>query len=167
MPIDSLKPASLRPCALSLSVCVSVPPVSLLITLSDLSESLKQQPALSPSNLFRKQYGNLEHVFVHEDFSNIFFVENSVIRLQTLEKLQRARDDGHLTQALHARCVAMHTFKRRHDLNTLKTVNKNQCSKCGETYAELVNATQKMCNGAAHEPKFDWTMDADVLKCEI
>ena len=140
---------------------------SLLITLSDLSEYLKQQPALSPSNLFRKQYGNLEHVFSHEDFSNIFSIENSVVRLQSLQKLQRALEAGQLTQALYTRCGDMHTFKRRHDLSTLKTVSKNECKNCGETYAELVNVSQKMCNGAAHVPSFDWNIDDDVLKCQI
>ena len=139
---------------------------SLLITMSDLSEFLKQQSPLSPSNLYRKQYGNLEHVFAVEIFASLFAIENSVIQLQPLGVLKIALDKKHLTQELYYKCLNMHTFKREHDLKTLKVVGKNECKVCKEVYTELVN-TQKLCDGKDHIPRYNFALNEDVFKCEI
>ncbi len=139
-------------------------PKSLIITLSALSESLQQQPPLSPSNLYRKQYGNLEHAFsVDAAFWSTLFTlpENGVVKLLPLHSLQAAVAAGNLSQPLLAKCQAMHAFKRAHDIKTLKTNSKNECRRCGESYAPLVN-TNKACGGQAqHEPVHDFGKQED------
>jgi len=143
-------------------------PKTLLITLSDLSTFLQHQPPTSPSNLFRKQYGNLEHVFSYEDFKPFFQpVENSVVRLQTLEHLNKSYEQGLMDESLYQQCVEMHTNKRRHDLNTLKMVDKNECATCGKTYAVLANKEGLCTDGGSHTPAFDWSKDHDPLNCAM
>ncbi len=139
-------------------------PKSLLITLSTLSEFLQQQPALSPSNLYRKQYGNLEHAMsVDAAFWSSVFTppENGVVRLLSLEALQSAAAAGNLPQPLLAKCRAMHATKRAHDIDTMKTNNKNECTRCGQVFATLVN-TDKACKGQTkHQPAHDFGQQED------
>jgi hypothetical protein len=140
---------------------------SLLVTIVDLSEYLHKQPALSPSNLFRKQYGNLEHVFSYEHLDTIFRIENSVIRLQPLDKLKSALGHEYLPQALYDQCAEMHGVKRVHDLTTWKNIGKNECKRCHESYSELAN-DGKTCKGEQpHEAGYDFSKSDDVLACAI
>jgi len=143
-------------------------PKNLLLPLATLSEFLHQQPPLSPSNLYRKQYGNLEHAFSVDKavFNTIFTLDTSVLGLKPMASLQTAAQAGHLSASLLAQCQKMHTFKRTHDLNTLKINDKNECKRCGEAYSTLIN-NQKLCGGQDHQPRFDFERHADPLQCEI
>jgi hypothetical protein len=134
--------------------CSSSP--SLLITLVDLSNFLLAQPALSPSNLYRKQYGNLEHIFAVEEFGAIFLVENSVVRLKNMRELRMAQSRGSLTPALLQQCEKMHRFKRAHDIQTLKINDKNECTRCGQAYPEIINGATSCGGRERHEPRFDF-----------
>lgn len=138
------------------------------MTVADLSEFLHKQSALSPSNLFRKQYGNLEHVFSYEQLPLLFYIEKSVIRLQPVSVLQQALDGGHLPAELFQQCVAMHRFKRVHDLTTWRNVGKNECRLCRASYSTLANTARACVGQVNHEPAFDFAIDEDdVLRCEI
>lgn len=147
-------------------------PKTLLITLADLSAFLSLQSPLSPSNLYRKQYGNLEHVFATEhSFAALFAIEKSVVKLQPLGVLKIALDKKLLSSELYFKCMNMHTVKKEHDLKALRSVSKNQCRVCGAIYPVAVNVT-KLCASAPggpadHDPRYDFSLDEDVLKCEI
>lgn len=177
----------------------------LLVTTAELSEYLKQQPTLSPSNLFRKvrlilmlqlstasrtvlrmltahsslghmclyllpvpqQYGNLDHVFNYEQMRDLFLLDGAVIRLQPQPLLERARDGGLISDELLAKCIAMHRFKRVHDLTTMKNTGQNECAVCRRPYPMLANNSRACDNGENHRPAFDWDKAEDVLQCEI
>jgi hypothetical protein len=137
--------------------------LSLLITLSQLSEYLQQQPPLSPSNLYRKQYGNLEHAFNYESnfFNSIFLFENGIVlKLLDIDSLQKAVQLGNFTASLLTKCQSMHAFKRAHDIQTLKINSKNTCKRCGKDYAVLVNSS-KACGGHDHEPTHNFEVEED------
>jgi hypothetical protein len=117
-----------------------------------------------------QQYGNLEHAFAYDKavFNTLFSLENSVLRLLPMSALESAAQAGHLSAALLAKCRAMHAFKRAHDLQTLKINDKNECKRCGEVYAPLVN-NKKLCGGGQddHQPRHDFELNADPTQCEI
>jgi hypothetical protein len=122
---------------------------------------------VSSACVHRQQYGNLEHVFSYEHLDQLFVIDNSVIKLQPLVRLQTARQSQYIPQDLFEQCVEMHRVKRTHDLTTLKTVGKNECRRCRNAYSTLAN-TAKACEGGAnHEPAYDFDLHPDVLKCEI
>lgn len=114
-----------------------------------------------------QQYGNLEHVFSYEHLSPIFFIENSVIRLQPLSSLEQALADEYLPQDLFDQCATMHRTKRVHDLTTWRNIGKNECRRCRIAYSTLAN-TARACEGNVnHEPSFDFDKNEDVLQCGI
>lgn len=118
-----------------------------------------------------QQYGNLEHVFSYEHLDSIFFIENSVIKLQTIDVLHSAYEQQYIPLDLFEQCRAMHRFKRVHDLTTWKNVGKNECRLCRQPYAVLANGavpcTAQEAAGGKHQPAFDFELDDDVLKCQL
>lgn len=117
---------------------------SLHILTKDLSEYLHAQEKLSPSNLYRKQYGNLNHVFNTEDFSQIFHIEKDVIKLRPLKDLSSAVSASHLQPNEYSKCQGMWRGKFAHDIKTLRTTQSNQCARCGDIYRESV-ASMPLC----------------------
>eukprot|EP00831_Metopus_contortus_P005963 TRINITY_DN12247_c0_g1_i4.p1 TRINITY_DN12247_c0_g1~~TRINITY_DN12247_c0_g1_i4.p1 ORF type:complete len:113 (+),score=15.99 TRINITY_DN12247_c0_g1_i4:156-494(+) len=52
-------------------------------------------------------------------------------------------------------------------LTVWKSLGDNFCKVCNSSYKVSVNQKGHCSNGEAHTPKYDWSKNPDVLKCEI
>lgn len=106
-------------------------------------------------------------MFSYEHLDAIFLIENSVIRLQPLDKLKAALGHEYLPQALYDQCAEMHRVKRTHDLTTWKSIGKNECARCGASYSVLANNGTPCQDAHTHQPAYDFTKSDDVMACAI
>ncbi len=159
------------------------------ILMKDVSEHLLTQSPLSDSNLYRKQYGNLNQIFLLEDFTQIFHIEKECIRLQNEESLRQS--DLNPQQLKLA--LALRRSERLHHCLTMKRIGENECARCRKSYRELcsqliqcrMHTGQRVDNGSSivysccgkgpntpcvdsvHLPAFDWSRASDETEQEI
>jgi len=113
---------------------------SLKVSLSDLLKTFQKQDALSETNRYRKQYGNLKEMFAKEKrFGEVFIFDGDVVILRSAAQCEPACKSGLITAATLAKIQTLQTEKARHDLNTAKTNRENVCARCQVNYSVIAN----------------------------
>lgn len=140
---------------------------SIHIVTSELSESLHKQSATSISNIYRKQYGNLQQLFnTQYVLSNVIHYEKDVLKLQSLTTIQNAVDAGTIDPAILTKAKSIHELHQTWQLQTLRINNQNICRICKQDYPMAI-ADLEVCDGQKHQPMYDFTKNEDVNLCTI
>ena len=118
-------------------------------------------------NLFRKQYGNLKDCVKQAAIARVFQIDGTSFKFVHPNSVAAANDAGVLTEAAWATYQdGRRQYLTKH-LNMCKDNKMNICRHCEQKYF-LTNNDEGSCNkNPVHEPQYDFTLNEDVLQCEI
>ena len=130
---------------------------------------LDDMPPKCEENLYRKQYGNLKDcVLAGHAIMSVFKLDGTCFKFQKWEQVQAANSAGYLESEAWEKAQAGHVSYLTKHLNLCKQNNMNICRTCEQKYYKAAEHTNCGANNCGpHNPRYDFTLDENVLNCEI
>ena len=120
-------------------------------------------------NLYRKQFGNINDCVKKDGAKRVFQIEGTSFKFLHHTKVEEAHQAGILTETAWARFQdGRRQYLVKH-LNLCKSNKMNICKKCEGKYMVAGNEPGRCSNGKGDPciPQYDFTVNEDVLQCEI